>query len=338
MKQRILLIVLIISLSVAGKAQLVTVRSEFDVDSILLGEQLRYTISAEADSNVIVTLPSFQDTITSSLEILKEGGIDSLVRDGKTIVSRQYLITSFEPGWNTVPPQAIAFQAGSLQDTVYTPAGLLTVLAPDVDTSQAIKPIKPPLNTPVSFAEILPWALIGYLGFMLSTFIAALIWIYVKKKNHPELFPQKPLEPAHVIAFRDLEQLREDKLPQKAQVKEFYTRLTGIIRNYITRQFGIHAMESTTNEILEAFRIQSPEEKTLLEKLGELLTLADLVKFAKEDPAPQENEQHLDNAYHFVEKTYRMFLPEEEDKPTGNESTINDEPGVEPVKLEEGNG
>lgn len=338
MNYRILFICTFIVAALAGNAQIVTVRSGFDADSIQIGEQLTFTISAEADENVIVSLPVYQDSIpSSSVEIIHAGDIDSVKSNGKLMISRNYLVSSFEPGWNTIPPQAIAFNTGSLSDTVYTSAALLTVLVPDVDTTQAIRPIKPPVNTPVSLAEILPWAVVGYLAFMLGTLIAALVWIYVNKKKHPELFPQKPLEPAHIIAFRELDKLLAEKLPQNARVKEYYSRLTDIIRNYMMRQFSIHAMESTTNEILEAFSVQIPDEKPLLEKLGELLMLADLVKFAKEDPSPKENDRHMQNARDFVEQTYRMFIVEEEEHLEAEES-IDDVEIVEPVKLEEGNG
>ena len=123
-----------------------------------------------------------------------------------------------------------------------------------------------------------------------------------------------PQEPAHVVAFRELKKLEEDELTKKGLIKEYYSRLTGIVRTYITRQFSIHAMESTTSEILEAFAVQNTGDRKLLDTLESLLMLADLVKFAKEDPTREENETHLRNAYDFVERTYRMFWTGEEDQ------------------------
>jgi hypothetical protein len=100
-------------------------------------------------------------------------------------------------------------------------------------------------------------------------------------------------------------------------VKAFYIRLTEIIRNYIERQYRIPAMERTTDEILEAFRGVNQDDQLLDEMLGELLELADLVKFAKENPLPLENQTHLNNAYIFVQKTFPLFYyvkPEEPEK------------------------
>ena len=120
----------------------------------------------------------------------------------------------------------------------------------------------------------------------------------------------RPLEPAHVIAFRELDRLKEEKIWNRGMVKEYYTRLTEITRKYIERQFDIPAMESTTEEILDAFKRANLDDNLLNEMLKELLELADLVKFAKEDPLPVDNQTNLNNAYIFVQKTYPLFYRE----------------------------
>jgi len=87
-------------------------------------------------------------------------------------------------------------------------------------------------------------------------------------------------------------------------VKEYYTRLTDIIRIYIEERFNVPAMEQTTFEILSDFR----ENKTLLDDnsykgLKDILELADLVKFAKLTPLPDDNHLSLNSAYLFVQHT-----------------------------------
>jgi len=293
-------------------SQILTVRSSFGSDSAMIGEQLDYTITAETRPGVEVTLPEYTDTITAQIEIIETYPADTVSAGNKKTVSRKYRVTSFAPGWNTIPPQPVSFRAGEFTDTVYTTANLLTVLTPEVDPESDIRPIKPPVNTPLNFAEIFPWLLIGVGGFLLITLVWALIWIWRQKTKDPEQFEQAPSEPAHVIAFRDLEALKNQKLPENGMVKEYYSRLTEVIRQYMTRQFGIHAMESTTLEILEAFSVQNTGSEELNKKLENLLMLADLVKFAKEDPTPVENTTHMRSAVGFVEQTYRMFYDEEE--------------------------
>ena len=130
------------------------------------------------------------------------------------------------------------------------------------------------------------------------------------------------MEPAHVIAFRELDKLKEEKIWEKGQVKLYYTRLTEVSRQYIERQYGIPAMEQTSHEIMKAFKKSNREDSLLDEMLKELLELADLVKFAREDPLPVDNQTNLNNAYLFVQKTYPLFVktePEEIVEELGNE-------------------
>jgi hypothetical protein len=324
-------------------AQVVTVRGSFGADSVMIGEQTRYRITVESADDVQIGLPVYSDTLSREIEILQASDIDTTYRDGRRVISQEYLVTSFDPGWNTVPPQPVTFRTAGFADTVYTTALLLTVLAPDVDPAQPIKPIKPPVNTPLSLAEILPWLLYGYGAILVIAAMALLAWYYFRKKKDPEYFAAVPAEPAHLVAFRDLQKLEKDELPKRGMIKEYYTRLTEIIRVYITRQFDIHAMERTTSEILGEFAVRNTGDRELTGMLEGLLMLADLVKFAKEDPSHEENVMHLRNAMNFVEKTYRMFytVDDQQDK-HGEErdaaEEITEESEVEPVKLEENNG
>jgi hypothetical protein len=236
---------------------------------------------------------------------------DTSLAGGRRVVEHRFMITGFEPGFQLVPSQKVLYQAGEVTDTARSMPLMISVFEPVVDTTQQIKPIKPPINTPLTFREMLPWIALGIGGWFLLTFIYALVWMQRQKQKDPEIFTIRPQEPAHVIAFRELDRLKEEKLWERGEVKHFYTRLTDITRTYIERQYGIPAMERTTEEILHAFRRVNTENGILDEMLSGLLELADLVKFAKEDPLPVDNQTHLNNAYLFVQKTFPLFYREE---------------------------
>lgn len=291
----------------SAQGQLIRVQSIITRDSLMIGEQFNYTLRVDASNDVEFMFPALQDTLSRFLEVLSQVGSDTTVSEGRTIVDRHYLITGFESGSQLIPSQEVIYRRGNLTDTARSMPLLVNFYDPVVDTTQQIKPIKPPINTPLSFREILPWAMAGLGGVLLAV---TAIWIlirYLKRRKHPDVFLQKSFEPAHVIAFRELDKLKEGKLWAKGEVKQYYTRLTEITRQYIERQYGIPAMESTTDEILHAFRRANPEDQLLDEILQELLQLADLVKFAREEPLPVDNQTNLNNAYIFVQKTYPLF-------------------------------
>ncbi len=305
---------LFLVLMVPANGQLIRVQSLVSADSLMIGEQITYTLKVDADSELEFMLPQIKDTLSSRLEVLSLLSSDTIFSGDRTVVDFNYLITSFESGSQILPAQEVIYRWAGEVDTARSMPLIINVYDPVVDTTQQIKPIKPPINTPLSFKELLPW-LAGGLGALLI--VGTIVWLvlrYLRRKKDPEKYSQKPLEPAHVVAFRELDKLKEEKIWVKGEVKQYYTRLTEITRIYIERQYDIPAMESTTEEILQAFRRANPEDQLLDDILKELLELADLVKFAREDPLPVDNQTNLNNAYIFVQKTYPLFYHKEERK------------------------
>ncbi len=298
-------------LGTSAQAQLISVMSRVSSDSIMIGDQVIFNIQVEAAENVSFAMPLIRDTLSSTLEVVYPISADTSLVDGKQVVNHKYMITGFEQGMQLVSPQQVVYTFGSTTDTALSMPLIIQVFEPAVDTTQQIKPIKPPINTPLTFREMLPWITVGIGGWMVTTLLMAMVWMFWQRRKDPEIFLLKPQEPAHVVAFRNLDKLKEAKLWEKGQIKQFYTRLTEITRHYIEGQYGIPAMERTTGEILDAFRRSNTGDSMLDEMLMELLELADLVKFAKKDPSPVDNQTNLNNAYLFVQKTYPYFYRED---------------------------
>jgi hypothetical protein len=116
--------------------------------------------------------------------------------------------------------------------------------------------------------------------------------------------PVKPKEPAHIIALRELDRIKNEKIWQKDKIKEYYSEVTEVLRTYIEDRFEIPAMEQTSEETLDSFKFRRDllNEK-LYSNLGRILNLADLVKFAKYIPLPDDNNLTLVDAYFFVNET-----------------------------------
>ena len=95
---------------------------------------------------------------------------------------------------------------------------------------------------------------------------------------------------AHFIrapAFFNLNHLFDSDFLRRGKIKEYYLRLSEILRIYFERRFQILAIESTTYEIIRALRQKSIEPE-LIRKIAEVLEAADLAKFAKWIPEPSQ--------------------------------------------------
>jgi hypothetical protein len=138
-------------------------------------------------------------------------------------------------------------------------------------------------------------------------------FFYYKKDKKPIFFKVKPKLPAHIIALAKLEKIRVEKIWNKGQIKEYHVQITDVVREYIENRFGVFAKEMTSSEVLESFINSKLVESDLLEKLRQILELADAVKFAKLQALQNENDLSLKNSFEFVESTKEIL---EENTPT----------------------
>ncbi|MFA4850913.1 MAG: hypothetical protein WC599_00145 [Bacteroidales bacterium] len=309
-KNRVFILFLLYIAAIDTFSQNVIATAKLDSNKILIGDQIKLKVQLTYPAKTTIFWPELKDTFTKNIEIVQKSKIDTLSKDVKKFTLNQtYTITSFDSGSFYIPQ--ISFKYKNHGDTDYfealTDSLLLNVNTIAVDTTKAIKDIKGPLSVPWTFMEILPY-LIGIV------FLAAIIWFliyYIRKRRRGEALIDfsKPKLPPHEEAMKALEALRNKKLWQNNKVKEYYTELTEIIRTYIEKRFGIHAMEMTTDEIMTSFGAIDIANNTKM-RLSQMLVLADLVKFAKAHPLPNEHDICLDNAFEFVKETKPADIPE----------------------------
>jgi hypothetical protein len=185
-------------------------------------------------------------------------------------------------------------------DTLFSQALGLHVTTLPVDSLKDILDIKSPLKPPFSILDYWPF-LAGALVLILIV-LTVLLLIRRKKKGYLFILP-KPQDPPYVVALRELDSLRTEKLWQTDRTKEYYTRLTDVIRTYIEKRFGINALEMTSEEILQELKNTNFENGDNIHLLDRMFSTSDLVKFAKAEPLPDENEVNLLDAYQFVNNT-----------------------------------
>lgn len=305
-------------------SQYVEILAELDTNMITIGDQFRLNLSVNQPVGMDVIFPVILDTVTAKIEVLQQFETDTTWPGNDQIeLKKRYLLTCFDSGLYEIPPLPFRLSFDNWMDTVFSNPMYLLVYTVPLDST--IRDIKQPIDVPVSLAEVLPYILIGA-GILALAY--GIIYLLRKRKRKEPVFAfTKPQDPPHVIALRELDELREAKLWQKNEYKVYYTRLTEIIRTYIERRFGIPAMEQTTYDILKSWKVAGYDDLELDDILKQLLNLADLVKFAKEKPLPTENEINMDNAYVFVRKTRPVvMIPEdaEKEKVIPEKSAVNE--------------
>ncbi len=313
--KRILILSAFIILVQAIRAQEVKVTALFDSARIYIGDQIHFTVTVERPVGLLLSAPLLKDTLNKHIEILKGPASDTtILKDGRIRIVQKYLVTSFDSGFYQVSPvYAEMSSANGIKRfySDYSPLRVMRVKLTPPDTAQKIFDIIKPYKAPVTAEEILTWLLIVIVAAALIWYIIRIIRkLKMKKKGDDE--PVVNPDPAHVTALRELEKLRDEKLWQNGEIKLYYTKLSGIVRQYLENRYSILSLELTTYETLNLLKKSGFREDELFTKLRAVLTGADLVKFAKYKPDAAENELNYNEAWDFVSLTRVIEQPLEQ--------------------------
>lgn len=300
MKKLILSIYLYISI-ISAFSQEVNVTSSFDTSKIFIGDQIKFTITVDQPSDLRLTLPLFKDTLCKNIEILSGPVVDTSSQGGRIKIIGKYLVTSFDSGFYQIPPVFAEMKNQNGMKRFYSDYSQLEVMRVKIapsDTTAKIYDIIKPYRAPLTIGEVLPWVLVVAL-------LGALVWLairFIRKLKKSKTGDEAVIDPdpAHIIAFRELEKLREEQLWQKGEIKYYYTKLTEILRQYLENRFRVFSLELTTAETLAALVKSGFKKDGSYNQLKTVLTGADLVKFAKYNPESPENESHFQNSWDFV--------------------------------------
>ena len=106
---------------------------------------------------------------------------------------------------------------------------------------------------------------------------------------------------AEEIAHLQLDSLLAEDLPSQGLFKDFYLRLTGIVRNYIEGITSLRAPEQTTEEFLREMGEKEVFSMEQSHRLKEFLEAADMVKYAGQRPDALQIDTSIARAKEFID-------------------------------------
>ena len=343
----LLLILLFVMMSLIGSTQQIVTSVAVSQDSVDIGEEISLILSIVSSQplgklNVdysplgeIENLAMTQDstpvqTDPIDIEWLESpfGEADEVVSqattqdaDGKYNLTQNLRLRVWDFGVFRVPSPIYMSANKDTLDVISLESPILIVPFPvegiPQDTTQIINPIASIAKENRNWKDFL-WLII-----LIAVLLAGVLLAYFqsKFKRKVEVMVLDPVEeakpkiPAHIIALEKLKKLKQDRQWEHNQVKEYQSKLTFAIREYLENRFEVQALESTTSEIVNDLEAKD-FDSSYSESLTRILQVADLVKFAKATPDDAIHEQFLDEALTFVEETK---LVEEQLKIDGDE-------------------
>lgn len=311
MKLRLQICILFLSVMLHSvSAQDVKVSSRIDKETYLIGDYIRLQIQATTDSSNQLIWPQAESI--STFDIISVNPIDTIRQQSAFILNQEIVYSIYDSGNYAMP--AIQFQykkAGDQQmNSVFTDSINFKVGTVPVDTTSAIKPIKE--NIDVRVRNFL-WLYILTGLAVLGIICFGLYLTFFSKKSIKHILPKAKPKPLYERTLEKLKLLDEKKLWQQDDIKTYYSELTDILRAYMEERYQIKAMESTSDEIISQLaQLQTAPE--LIEKISYILDVADMAKFAKSKPLPNENTLAMQYAVHYVEATKPPEIINEEKK------------------------
>ncbi|WP_417557425.1 hypothetical protein [Mesoflavibacter zeaxanthinifaciens] len=257
------------------------VTSSIDSTSIKIGEQITYKIEVETDTVNPVIFPEGQTFMP--LEMIESYQPDTTKYDAKYKLIKKYGLTQFDSGKYVIPKQKIIIGG----KTFATDSMLVEVNDIVVDTTkQKLYDVKPMIDVKKPSSNWWLWvlltiALVATIGFLVYWFV----WRKRPLTEEEKIAQLPPYDRAKLA----LKQLDETKYLERAEIKEYYSELTFIIRKYLDEKVYDKALESTTDQLIDRLNIlqegnQIELSKDDIKNIEAILKRADLVKFAKSAP------------------------------------------------------
>lgn len=288
---------------------------------IRIGDQttLEIRLTSAADGKE-VEFPTLIDTISGKIEIVKISDIDTSYDENDIsirVLSQVITITSWDSGYHAIPPFVFKIEGEEFK----TEAQLLAVSSVSIEPEADIKDIKAIMEVPFSLWD---WILVNKfkIGGIITILLLIALGIFLLKRFKREKPIEQvfvPKEEADVVALRQLRELEMAKLWQNGKVNPYYTQISHILREYLENRFQLSALERTTDEIDLLLKYHKELDERKQAQLVELLRVADMAKFAKQEPLPSENEEAIKYAYLFIEETRLVIVQkaeENEEKPS----------------------
>lgn len=280
------------------KGNPVVVRAAAEPREVTIGEPIRYTVDivTTPDAEVIVPVLSgafgkFTISDFGQLPVKEEG-------DTK-VLSWWYTLSTFDTGDHLVPrfkvPYRVAGESLKEAESNEVLIGVASLLAREPQADD-IRDVKPPESVPIDWR---PYAIVAAVVVAIVLLAVGAYWLVTRPRRQRVIPPR----PAHEVALDELHRLRAQNFVQSGEFEKYYVGLSSIVRRYLENGFRLRAPEMTTEEFLATAAEHPRLVPAHRRLLGEFLSQADLVKFARVVPTVRDSEAAYDAACRFVDET-----------------------------------
>ena len=276
-----------------------------DTTNIRIGEQIIYKINIKTDSLGTIRFPESKDFLP--FEVINESKLDTNSLDKKYIISKQFALTHFDSGVFYIPAPKIQF----LNREVRLDSFRIKINSVVIDTTkQGLYGIKPIMKSKTQ-VDFLYWL---YVILALSLIV---FFIYYRNQIF-SFFKIHKLEVEYFTpyekAIKELSEIKKLRYDSNIDVKNYYSNLTFVVRNFLNQKIINNALECTTKELIIRLNLLKSSKKynlsnPTIKNIDNIFSRADLVKFAKYEPDYKTALNDLESLEKEIDNI-KLILPE----------------------------
>jgi len=276
-----------------------------DTTNIRIGEQIIYKINIKTDSLGTIRFPESKDFLP--FEVINESKLDTNSLDKKYIISKQFALTHFDSGVFYIPAPKIQF----LNKEVRLDSFRIKINSVVIDTTkQGLYGIKPIMKSKTQ-VDFLYWLYVILALSLITFFIYYRNQIFSFFKIHKlEVEYFTPYEKA----IKELSEIKKLRYDSNIDVKNYYSNLTFVVRNFLNQKIINNALECTTKELIIRLNLLKSSKKynlsnPTIKNIDNIFSRADLVKFAKYEPDYKTALNDLESLEKEIDNI-KLILPE----------------------------
>lgn len=270
-------------------------------EAALFGEAVPMQVIAVAEGTTTIDAFDYEALENQeNMEVLDARRLDKTGEGGSQISTLNIRLIFWEEGRYTIPPVVITYTENEKQQQLRTDSTSIVVRTMDVASDTArLMPIKDIIEEPMTLRDYAP-----YLVALAALVIAGLLIYFFRQNRKAGAAPARPPRRTtlRALMMERLNDLAEEKRWQKGDIKGYHSELTYQARFYLERRYGIRALESTTDTIVQHLRGSALTDDQV-QTLRQLLQTADLVKFAKAEPEVAIHEEAMARFRQFIRDT-----------------------------------
>lgn len=265
-----------------AQEELASVEARVDRSSVTIGDPITYEVIVKRRKDIQLQAPVGSAQLRD-FEIKGIRDIEPVEEKGHVTEGRRFTMTTYEVGEYVIEgaPLTFRFPDGktrtlSTERLYVSVKSVIRAGEKEPEDIRGIKGVVP--YVPASRHWLLAAALLACAG------AASFVALRRRRAQEAGEATRAPLS-SHDEAFQALSKLYDSDLLRRGDLKGFSVILSEILRRYLERRFSVPALESTTFEIHRSLRDKALADE-LQSQVLQVLSALDLVKFAKDRPAP----------------------------------------------------